>query len=131
LRDGVPRVPAAAVRPPLAAAAVGAHFAHSGSYEREPRAPARFVPGDRVRFRNINPRGHTRLPRYARGHDARIERIHGCHPFPDSNALGQGESPQWLYAVTLDHSALGYSDAEAGDVLVLDAWEPYLEPTDR
>ena len=37
------------------------------SFFRQQQAPARFKPGDRVRARNINPLGHTRLPRYARG----------------------------------------------------------------
>jgi hypothetical protein len=105
-------------RPPsrvLAAADVPAVLARGGAVEREPPRPARFAAGDRVRTRAINPRGHTRLPRYARGREGVIERVHGCHVFPDSNAHGQGEDPQWLYSVRL------------GSVFV-DAFEPYLEP---
>ena len=46
--------------------------------------------GDRVRARNIHPKGHTRLPRYVRGHVGVVERLHGCHVFPDSAAMGAG-----------------------------------------
>ena len=39
-----------------------------------------------MRAKNINPLTHTRLPRYVRGHVGVIERVIGCHVFPDSNA---------------------------------------------
>jgi nitrile hydratase subunit beta len=65
--------------------------------ERPASVPARFRIDDRVRAKNINPTTHTRLPRYVRGRPGIIERLHGCHVFPDTNALGQGENPQWLY----------------------------------
>jgi nitrile hydratase len=42
------------------------------------------------------------LPRYVRGRPGTIERLCGCHVFPDTNALGQGENPQWLYTVRFD-----------------------------
>ena len=72
-----------------------------GSYIRNAKAPARFKPGDKVRARNIHPETHTRLPRYARDRIGEITLVHGCHVFPDSNARGLGEDPQWLYAVTV------------------------------
>ena len=72
-----------------------------GSFGRPAPAPARFAVGDRVRARNIHPPTHTRLPRYVRGHAGIVERVHGCHVFPDSAALGRGEDPQWLYTVVL------------------------------
>ena len=65
-----------------------------GSFDRPPPAPAQFKPGDRVRTRNINPTGHTRLPRYARGHSGVVECVRGCHVFPDAVANGQGEEPR-------------------------------------
>ena len=83
----------------LAAEDVPAVLARGGPVEREAPRPARFAAGDRVRTRVINPRGHTRLPRYARGRAGVVERVHGCHVFPDSNAHGRGEDPQWLYCV--------------------------------
>ena len=91
-------------------------LARGGPVERDAPRPARFAVGDRVRTRVLNPRGHTRLPRYTRGRAGVIERVHGCHVFPDSNAHGRGEDPQWLYCVRLD------------DAVSFDAFEPYLEP---
>ena len=71
-----------------------------GSYLRSAPAPARFKLGDKVRARNIHPETHTRLPRYVRDRIGEITLVHGRHVFPDSNATGRGEDPQWLYAVT-------------------------------
>ncbi len=71
-----------------------------GPTERDPTAPALFAIGDRVRMKTINPPTHTRLPRYVRGRVGTIELLHGCHVFPDTNSLGQGENPQWLYTVS-------------------------------
>jgi len=65
-----------------------------GSFYRQAQAPARFKPGDKVRARNIHPRTHTRLPRYARGHVGVVERVHGCHAFPDAVAIDKGDDPQ-------------------------------------
>jgi nitrile hydratase beta subunit len=56
------------------------------SFYRQQQGPARFKIGDRVRTKNIHPKGHTRLPRYVRGHVGVIERCHGCHMYPDSVA---------------------------------------------
>jgi nitrile hydratase subunit beta len=63
------------------------------------RKKPRFTVGDRVVARNLNPHGHTRLPRYARGKRGTIAAHHGAHVFPDTNAHGLGECPQHLYTV--------------------------------
>jgi nitrile hydratase len=95
---------------------------------REPKAPARFKVGDRVRARNIDPPTHTRLPRYVRGHAGTVELVHGCHVFPDSNALGAGEAPQWLYTVCFDGAELWGAGADPSVKVSVDAWDSYLEP---
>src|SRR5215472_14260415 len=64
-----------------------------GSFGRPEPAPARYKPGDRVRARNIHPKAHTRLPRYARGKLGVVERCQGCHVYPDSVAVDQGDNP--------------------------------------
>jgi nitrile hydratase subunit beta len=99
-----------------------------GSFGRQQRAPARFRPGDQVRARNIHPKTHTRLPRYVRGHLGTVERLHGCHVYPDSVVLGKGEDPQWLYTVCFEGRELWGPDAEPGLIVSVDAFEPYLEP---
>ena len=62
----------------LRADAVAATLARGASTARQPAAAARFVLGQRVRARNLHPPGHTRLPRYVRGHLGRVVQIHGA-----------------------------------------------------
>jgi len=98
-----------------------------GSYGRPAQAPARFKVGDRVRAKNIHPKTHTRLPRYARGHVGVVERLHGAHIFPDSVTTGKGEDPQWLYTVRFDAQELWGTDADSKLKISIEAFEPYLE----
>ncbi len=88
----------------------------------------RFAPGDRVVTRQFHPDGHTRLPRYARGKRGVIDRIHGTHVFPDTNAHGLGEQPQPLYSVRFDARELWAESAEPQQAVYLDCWESYLLP---
>jgi len=99
-----------------------------GGYARPAARPARFAPGDRVRAKNIHPSTHTRLPRYARGHVGTVERLHGCHVYPESSAIDQGDDPQWLYAVRFDGRELWGPTADPTVSVSVDAFEPYLEP---
>ena len=99
-----------------------------GTYERPAKGPALFKVADRVRMRNIHPKGHTRLPRYVRGHLGIIERVHGCHVFPDSHASpAREEDPQWLYTVRFEGRELWGQSADPTVKISVDAWEPYLE----
>jgi nitrile hydratase subunit beta len=95
---------------------------------REAPRPARFKVGDRVRAKNMHPLTHTRLPRYVRGHTGTVTRAHGCHVFPDSNAHGHGEDPQWLYTVSFPGRGLWGAAADPTVTVSVDAFEPYLEP---
>jgi nitrile hydratase beta subunit len=99
-----------------------------GPSARAAGTAARFAVGDRVLTRNMHPRGHTRLPRYARGKHGIIEQVHGAHVFPDSNAHGQGEAPQWLYTVRFTGPELWGEEADPTLSVSIDAWESYLEP---
>ncbi|MGH7029939.1 MAG: nitrile hydratase subunit beta [Stellaceae bacterium] len=99
-----------------------------GEFARPTNAPARFKEGDRVRTRNINPATHTRLPRYARGKTGMVEAVRGCHVFPDTAALGQGDNPQWLYAVVFPARELWGEDADPAIKVSIEAFEPYLDP---
>jgi nitrile hydratase len=112
--------------PPLTADRVGSALASGGPTFRAIAADARFAPGAAVRARNINPSGHTRLPRYVRGKLGTITRHHGAHVFPDTNAHGLGEQPQHLYQVRFEAREL-WGDAQRSAVY-LDLWENYLEP---
>jgi nitrile hydratase subunit beta len=100
--------------------------ASSGARSKAPRA--RFKPGDRVRARNINPPGHTRLPRYARGKEGVIVKDWGVFVFPDTNAHRVGQRPQHCYAVAFDARELWGKPARAKERVNVDLWEDYLEP---
>ena len=103
-------------------------LAKGGPSDRPSDAPARFGVGDRVRAKNIHPAGHTRLPRYVRGHVGVVELMHGTHVFPDSSARGQGDAPQWLYTVRFDGRELWGDEGDPTLTVSVDAWESYLEP---
>ena len=103
-------------------------MARGGPTDRPLPKPPRYVVGDVVRARNINPTGHTRLPRYARGHVGVISHDHGGHVFPDTNAHGLGEQPQPLYQVRFEAAELWGPDADGRGAVYLDLWETYLDP---
>jgi len=98
-----------------------------GKFERPAQAPAKFKIGDRARARNIHPATHTRLPRYVRGRVGVVERVHGCHVFPDSAAQEAGENPQWLYTIVFEGTELWGADSDPTVKVSIDAFEPYLE----
>jgi nitrile hydratase len=98
---------------------------HSGRHVRE--AP-RFAIGQRVRARNMQPAGHTRLPRYARGKSGIIISHYGGHVLPDASAHGKGDAPQHLYTVRFAARELWGAAANPRDSVHLDLWESYLEP---
>jgi nitrile hydratase len=113
--------------PALPAQKVAALVAHGSPASREARSPPRFRPGQPVRARNLNPTGHTRLPRYVRGKVGAIARVHGVFVFPDSNAHFRGESPQHLYSVRFEARELWGADATAPGAVYVDLWEDYLD----
>jgi nitrile hydratase subunit beta len=124
-RQVAPPVP---VKRVLKAGDVDKVMAAGTTYARDPRAPARFRVGQTVRARNMHPFGHTRLPRYLRGRQGEVVRLHGAHVFPDSHAHGLGEDPQWLYSVRFAAREVWGEERNAADTVHADLWEPYLEP---
>ena len=103
-------------------------FESDVSTERLAAAPARFAVGDEVRTRATEVNHHTRLPRYAWGKRGRIESMHGARVFPDMNAHGLGEQPNWLYTVAFMGRELWGEDTVFDLTVSIEAWEPYLEP---
>ena len=112
---------------PIAPTEVTPAIRRGGPTEREPKAPAMFAAGETVRMKDIHPVTHTRLPQYVRGRLGTIELNHGCHVFPDTNSLGKGEDPHWLYTVRFDGRELWGKDGDPTLSVSVDAWEPYLE----
>lgn len=97
----------------------------------EGRLKPSFKVGDKVRARNIEITGHTRLPRYVRGKIGEITIVHGTHAFPDTAAHDQGENPQPLYNVRFEARELWGDNVERKDCVYIDLWEDYLEATTR
>jgi len=93
---------------------------------REVDAPPAFAVGDRVRARDVEPVGHTRLPRYARGKTGVVEVVQPAHLLPDTHAHFLGENPQHVYTVRFDSHELFGADAE-DFALTAEMFESYLE----
>jgi nitrile hydratase beta subunit len=127
IETGRPAAGAPVLAPPLSADRVAEGIARGGPTDRQISSPARFPIGQAVRARNINPLGHTRLPRYVRGRIGAITADHGGHVFPDTNAHGLGEAPQRLYQVRFEAAELWGEGADGRAAVYLDLWESYLE----
>ncbi|MFT3988161.1 nitrile hydratase subunit beta [Aestuariivirga sp.] len=124
-KTGRMQLPPLNVKRVARAAEIPAILKRGGPAERSSSTTPRFAAGDKVRTRNINPEGHTRLPRYARRRVGEIVMVHGCHVFPDSSAHGKGDDPHWLYAVKFTARELWGKDT--ADSVCVDLWEPYLD----
>jgi hypothetical protein len=87
----------------------------------------RFRPGERVRARLFDPPGHTRAPRYVRGHKGVVVETHGVHPLPDAVVAGADRQSvrEPVYAVR-------FTSRELWDVgehsVTVNLWQSYLEP---
>ena len=86
----------------------------------------RFAVGQSVMTRNIQPVGHTRLPRYARGRRGVIERDQGVFSFPDAATTGEESGPQHVYSVSFRARELWGPAAAEADRIFLDLWDNYL-----
>ena len=128
VESGHPAQGSAKTAPPLTAGMVPSMIAdwNASAARSLPVAP-RFQVGQRVRARNLNPAGHTRLPRYARGRFGAIHRDHGVFVFPDTNAQFLGEKPQHVYSVRFAARELWGDQASSRDAVYIDLWDDYLE----
>ncbi len=85
-----------------------------------------FSVGERVRAKDMSPAGHTRLPRYIRGHTGTVTLVEPAFVFPDTNAHFEGEHPQYVYTVAFDSHELWGEDAETF-ALTIEMFESYVE----
>jgi nitrile hydratase subunit beta len=128
VESGIPAPGSPKLAPPLTAAQVPGFWGNGSPKIRNVPATANFQIGRRVRARNINPPAHTRLPRYARGKFGVVEQVRGIFVFPDSNAQGLGEKPQYLYSVRFAARELWGDQGGAKDTVYIEMWDDYLEP---
>jgi nitrile hydratase beta subunit len=129
LESGKPDPGSAKLTPPLTAENVPILTSKGVPARRDVAVAARFHAGERVRAQNINPMGHTRLVRYARGKTGTIHVDHGVFVFPDTNALFLGEKPQHVYSVRFTARELWGEQASPQDSVYIDMWDDYLEPS--
>jgi len=128
LESGIPAPGTPIAIPALTVEKAKTMIAKGGPAKRDQALAARFQAGQHIRTRNINPLGHTRLPRYARDKSGTVERDCGVFVFPDTNAVFLGESPQHLYSIRFSGRELWGEQAPRQDFIYLNLWESYLEP---
>ncbi len=126
--------PGSAARPPvgkglrvLDASNVERVLRHGRNARVDENVPARFKTGDSVVTRNINPLGHTRLPRYARAKRGVIAEDHGVWVFPDAHAAERGPQAQHCYSVRFTARELWGSHGGLRDHLYIDLFDDYLD----
>jgi len=112
--------------PVLKAENVTAVLRKGGSARMDDSLPARFVCGQGVRACNINPHGHTRIPRYVRGHLGVVHRDQGVFIFPDAHARGE-TVPQRLYSVRFTSAELWGPQGSEDAAVYVDLFESYLD----
>lgn len=127
LATGKPEQGMSKLTPAMPVDKVSGFIARGSPASRAATRTPRFQPGQRVRARNLNPVGHTRLPRYVRGKSGIVDRVHGVFVFPDTNAHFRGENPQHLYSVRFGADELWGDDAARRDAVYVDLWESYLD----
>ena len=103
------------IMPALAADMVVPLFAVGSSARVDADIAPKFKAGDTVTARNINPTGHTRLPRYLRGKSG-------------TRAHGGGEPPQHVYCVRFSAREVWGASAAPRDSFYVDMWDDYLDP---
>jgi nitrile hydratase len=127
LESGVPAAGSTKANPAFSLATSSRWFTRGIASSEDPNVRPLFKVRQRVRARNINPTGHTRLPRYARGKIGVIVRDYGVYIFPDTNAHFQGEKRQHVYSVRFAARELWGEAASPRDSVYLDMWDDYLE----
>ncbi len=93
-----------------------------------PRETPRFAVGDAVRVRDLHFGGHTRCPRYVRGHHGVVARIDVVAPVPEVEAHRRERMLDPTYAVRFDAGELWSDAAEANVPVHVDLYDRYLEP---
>jgi nitrile hydratase len=134
LREGQMSTPPLAGVRTLTRAAVDAALKRGSPASRDTDTRAVYAAGQKVRAKLMHPEGHTRLPRYVRGHVGTVQAVQGFHVCPDFSSRNRHQPPvhenevgQWLYSVRFEGAELWGPQAEAGLTVCVDAWESYLE----
>lgn len=123
--DGEVSMPDSGNFVPATPADVFAFGSADDSEESPADAPPKFREGDAVLVRNEHPKGHTRMPRYLRGHRGVVHKHHGVHRFQDEVKEDVGQ--QHIYTVKFTGPELWGSRAHPNDVIYAELWDYHLE----
>ncbi len=122
------REPGAVPKAVLKADMVAAVLAKGGPCDRPVDTAPSFVVGQKVRTLNINPVGHTRLPRYARAKIGVVEACRGLSFIQTTTPMGVAKIRNGFYTVVFDGEEIWAGGATPTLTVSIDAWESYLEP---
>ena len=99
-----------------------------GAWRHEVEVEPKFKAGDRVRTRNHQPSGHTRLAAFVRGKTGVISKVNAqAWVYPDTRAHNAGENLQPVYNVVFEAVELWGEAAEPNVTVRVDLSEDYLE----
>ncbi len=107
--------------------AVGKMFTTNHPVTGEAKSAPKYAAGDRVKSININPRTHTRLPRYTRGKPCTIVAYRGACLYADARSKGAYDAVDHTYTVRFEGADLWGPDAGPKDAVYIDLYESYLE----
>ena len=85
----------------------------------------RFQAGERVLVRRVDPVGHTRAPRYTRGHAGVVVGVHGRHTLPDDVAAHV--TPPRVEAVYAVRFAAQTLWGGGDHTVTVNLWDSYLD----
>lgn len=126
--DGAVAVPEFPNFRPQNAAETVAYLSGDDSYELEATSPPTFSVGDDVVVRNEHPAGHTRVPRYVRGHRGVVHLHHGVHELQDDVPEREVLGEQHLYTIKFTGTELWGSRAHPNDRIHAELWDYHLQP---
>ena len=95
--------------------------------ELAPQLAPRFSVGDRVRVLTISPAGHTRAPKFCRGHQGTVIHRAPQFRFPNTSAHGGERRKEHTYHVEFASTDLWSDDRVTNDSVIVDLWDSYLE----
>ena len=99
-----------------------------GACREDVEVAPKFAVGDRVRVRNHQPSGHTRLPYYVRSKVGIVSVVNAqAWVYPDTRAHNAGENLQPVYNVTFSAEEVWGDAAEPNAIVRVDLSEDYLE----
>lgn len=102
-------------------------LATGASSRADDNSASKFQAGNTVVAKNINIKGHNRIPAYIKGKQGVIDRDHGVFSLPDAAVAGTGEKPQHVYSVCFRARELWGDNANENDVVYIDLFDDYLE----